>query len=132
MLSGRSPWGNGPIMSLIGVAGRVHPLAQRLADVVVSAAAFTGVLALGRLICTSGDGWRAPFVLVCIAAVVFFSLEQLGIDGSIPFYERYAHQVIFFSSALVLLFSRPRTGRVLAFIGVLAVISQLTLWGKAF
>jgi hypothetical protein len=132
VLSGRSPWGNGPIMSLIGVAGRVHPFAQRLADVVVAAAAFTSVLALVWLIRTSRDGWRAPFVLVCIAAVVFFALEQLGIDGSIPFYERYAHQVIFFSSALVLSFTQPRTGRVLAFVGVLVVISQLTLWGKAF
>ncbi|HVX93457.1 MAG TPA: hypothetical protein VHK47_01005 [Polyangia bacterium] len=129
--SGRSVWGQGPILSLISGMRRVHPTLQLVADAAVSGVAFIGVLVLAWLVWTSRDERVGTLVPFCAAAVVFFALEQLGISGGIPFYERYAHQVVFFSTALVLLVSPPRTGRVLAFVGALILISQWTLWSKA-
>ena len=61
----------------------------------LSRACFRSAGSSGRHATADGE----PLALVCIGAVCFFCLEQIGIDGSIPFFERYAHQVIFFSSS---------------------------------
>jgi hypothetical protein len=128
--SGRSLWDRGPIMVVIQASARVHAALAPVLDGALTVAAFLGALAIGRLT------WRLsssePLLILCAATVVFFALEQLGVDGAVPFYERYAHQVIFFSTALVLLVAPPpHAAKLVAFIGILVLLSQVTLWVKA-
>jgi hypothetical protein len=126
--SGRSVWGNGPLMTILSGFGRIHPAARTAADWILTSGAFLAVLLLAALVWTSRPRAFEPLAVLCWSFVVFFALEQAGVGGTIPYYERYAHQTVFFAAALVAILAPPRTSVVLTFILVLFLESEWILW----
>jgi hypothetical protein len=126
--SGRSVWGNGPLAAIIAGFGRMGRLAQLIADGALTGVAFTGALVLASLASTSRRVLREPFAVLCWSFILFFALEQAAVGGNVPYYERYAHQTVFFGSALAVMLVPPRSSVLLVFIAALLMESQWILW----
>jgi hypothetical protein len=114
-------------MTILGGFGRVHPVARVAADWALTSFAFMGVLMLASLVWSRRRSLER-FAVLCGGLLIFFALEQAGIGGTIPYYERYAHQTVFFASALVVMMAPPRTIVLLTFIAVLFLESEWILW----
>jgi len=123
-------WGGGPLLTIITGVGRVRPMAGALADWLVLTAALSAILLLVH-VTWRGKQAGAPLDVLCAAFLVGFLVEQFGVGGNIPYYERYAQQTMFFASALVVLRAPPRAVRALIFIAVLLAASQWILWRNA-
>ena len=73
-----------------------------------------------------------PLVLFSMFVVMFFVLEQLGVGGNIPFYDRYVLQLAPFLG-IVVFHALPglKAPRLITF-ALLAILSHSLLWRNAF
>jgi hypothetical protein len=83
----------GPFNSLIGTLSQV-PRVQALFFGLVVAATIYNLVAVGSLLWEQRTIlFSCPAVVFSILVIVFFVAEQLGIQGNIPFYDRYVIQL---------------------------------------
>lgn len=100
---------------------------------VIGAAACYNAIALGGLLRERHSQLaRRPEVVFSLLVILFFVLEQLGIGGNIPFYDRYVLQLAPFLG-IVSFFALPKlTIPRLAVFAVLLLFSHALLWRLAF
>jgi hypothetical protein len=73
-----------------------------------------------------------PLVTFALLTVIFFILEQVGVGGNIPFYDRYLLQMAPFLGLIAFaLFPRVTHPR-LGILAGLLVVTQVVLWRHAF
>jgi hypothetical protein len=122
----------GPLRALIGLAARL-PAGEFLLLACVAALTVYNAIVIGLLV------WqKRHMVLSCPPAVfawltvAFFILEQLGVGGNVPLYDRYLLQIAPFLGIIAFTLI-PRLGfsRLLA-LGVMDAVAHVILWSHAF
>ena len=122
----------GPFNSLIGTLSHA-PRGQALFFGLVVCATVYNFVAVGLLL------WEqrtilisCPPVVFSILAIVFFVAEQFGIQGNIPFYDRYVIQLAPFLGIIAFaLLPQLNLTRLLA-LGAMSVLGHGMLWRYAF
>jgi hypothetical protein len=121
----------GPFNSLIGTLSHA-PRGQSLLFGLVVGVTIYNFVAVGSLL------WEqrailssCPAVVFSILAIVFFVAEQLGVQGNIPFYERYVIQLApFLGIVAFALVPQVNLARLLA-LGAMSVLGHSMLWRYA-
>ena len=131
-VAGLEVWGGagtGPLQSLVSSATRLAGPLGELTFLATVAAGALGVASLTLTVTSHGDAVaREPLALLSALALAFFVLQQIGIGGNIPFYDRYVLQVIAFAGALAAVtLGAPRRWQ-LALLGASAALGQIMLW----
>jgi hypothetical protein len=122
----------GPLHSLTIAASR-FPHGEALVVAGLAALAFYNAVALVTVLRERRrDILQSPGVFFSLLVILFFVLEQFGIGGNIPFYDRYVLQVAPFLG-IISFFALPnlRVPRLMVF-ALLAFFSQALLWRHAF
>ena len=122
----------GPFKSMIGTLSHA-PRGQALLFGLIAGATAYNLVAVGLLL------WErrtilipSPLVLFSILAIVFFVLEQLGVQGNMPFYDRYVFQLAPFLGIMAFaLMPRLNLARLLA-LGAMSILGHAMLWRYAF
>jgi hypothetical protein len=122
----------GPFNSVLGILSRA-PRVQSLLFAGIVGAAIYNLIAVVLLFWEKRSIlFSSPPVVFSILAIVFFVAEQVGIQGNLPFYERYVIQMAPFlgivAFALAPKLSMPR----LLALGASSVLGQYMLWRFAF
>ena len=122
----------GPLHSLLDAVSRIPSGAPLLLGLIAIAAIYNAI-AVGLLLWNERSSLRtcAP-VILAISVVLFFILEQFGVGGNIPFYDRYILQLAPFLG-LIGFWVSPRLTRFrFLMLAGLAVLSHGMLWRYAF
>jgi hypothetical protein len=122
----------GPLRALVAVASRL-PAGQSILIGSLTALTVYNAIMMGLLI------WQkrqivlsCPPVIFALLTVVFFIVEQLGVGGNVPLYDRYLLQIAPFLGMIA--FSLiPRLGfsRLLA-LGIMNAAAHVILWSHVF
>jgi len=121
----------GPLNSVIRLASTVHADAF-LFDVISIVLIYNVVATL--LLAWTGRQYLAKNApaLFGLLFILFFIVEQFGVGGNLPFYDRYVLQLApFLGIVAFALLPQLTTSRLLAF-ACLSVFSQYMLWRYAF
>jgi len=122
----------GPLRALIGLASRL-PAGKFLLLACVAALTVYNAIVIGLLV------WQkrhtvlsCPPAIFALLTVAFFIVEQLGVGGNVPLYDRYLLQIAPFLGIIAFTLI-PRLGfsRLLA-LGVMDAVAHVILWGHAF
>jgi hypothetical protein len=122
----------GPLRALIALASRL-PAGEFLLLACVAALTVYNAIVVGLLV------WRkrhtvlsCPPAIFALLTVAFFILEQLGVGGNVPLYDRYLLQIAPFLGIIAFTLI-PRLGfsRLLA-LGVMDAAAHVILWSHAF
>lgn len=122
----------GPLHSLEKIAG-VFWHGEFLVVGIVAALAFYNAAAFMVLLLEKRASLSVnPLVLFSMSVFMFFVLEQLGVGGNIPFYDRYVLQLAPFLG-IVVFHALPglKAPRLVTF-ALLAILSHALLWRNAF
>lgn len=122
----------GPLNSLIGSL-RQMPKAQPLCfGLIMSATIYNFVAVIVLLWEKRTIQFSCPPVVFSILMIVFFVAEQLGVQGNIPFYDRYVIQVAPFLGIIAFsLLPQLNFTRLLG-LGAMSVLGHIMLWRYAF
>lgn len=120
----------GPLNSFLNVANRV-PYGAFVAVAVIGGLACYNAIAVARLITKMCFETRSLVFVMALAFVIFFVLEQFGIGGNIPFYDRYVLQTAPFLGIIAFEAVPKLTSIRLMILVLLAVFSQTLLWRNA-
>lgn len=122
----------GPLHSLEEMARRV-PHGEFLVIAGLGAAAFYNVVAVAWLLIRNrSEIAQVPAVLFSLFFVLFFVLEQFGIGGNIPFYDRYVLQVAPFLGMIAFGALPKLTAWRVTVLGLMVLFSHALLWRNAF
>jgi hypothetical protein len=110
---------------------RIRPVLGLAARWAISGVGLTATAVLAWLCWSGRSRLRDPFGVLATAMLVLFALEQLGVGGNSPFFERYAHQTVFFASALAVMLSPVGAAGPLGFIALMIAAGQWILWRNA-
>jgi hypothetical protein len=122
----------GPLHSLEQMARRV-PHGEFLVIAGIGAAAFYNAVAVATvLIRTRSEIARASAVLFSLFVILFFVLEQFGIGGNIPFYDRYVLQVAPFLGMIAFATLPKLTAWRVTVLALMVLFSHALLWRNAF
>jgi hypothetical protein len=122
----------GPLHSLVAILSRVPAGAPLIFGLIASVAIYNAI-AVCLLLWSETSSLRSYFpVVFAILMVLFFIIEQFGVGGNIPFYDRYILQLAPFLGLIGFWVSPALTRpRILAMAG-LAILSHGMLWRYAF
>jgi hypothetical protein len=122
----------GPLRSLIRISERI-PHGDFALLAVLAAFIVYNLLAFGLILWRERAALLAvPMVVFSLLVLIFFILEQSGVGGNLPFYDRYVLQVAPFL-ALIAFWVLPKIGRIRGLVLVaLFVIGQALLWRNTF
>ena len=73
-----------------------------------------------------------PCLLFALLTAVFFVVEQLGVGGNLPLYDRYLLQIAPFLGVIAFTLIPQLTSARLLALTVMAAVSQFMLWHYAF
>src|SRR5712671_228009 len=122
----------GPLRALIRLASRL-PAGEFLLLACVAALTVYNAIVIGLLV------WQkrhtvlsCPPAIFALLTVAFFIVEQLGVGGNVPLYDRYLLQIAPFLGIIAFTLI-PRLGfsRLLA-LGVMDAVAHVILWSHAF
>jgi hypothetical protein len=122
----------GPLRALIRLGSRL-PAGEFLLFACVAALTVYNAIVIGLLV------WQkrhtvlsCPPAIFALLTVVFFIVEQLGVGGNVPLYDRYLLQIAPFLGMIAFTLI-PRLGfsRLLA-LGVMDAVAHVILWSHAF
>jgi hypothetical protein len=122
----------GPFHSIVGILSRT-PRVQSLFFAMIVGATIYNLVAVVLLF------WEkrtillsSPPVVFSMLAIVFFIAEQFGIQGNLPFYDRYVIQLApFLGIAAFALLPKLSTPRLLV-LGASSALGQYMLWRYSF
>ena len=122
----------GPFNSLIGALSRI-PHGQPLFFGFIVSAALYNLIAVSCLLWSHRTTLLSyPEVVFSALAIAFFVVEQLGVHGNIPFYDRYVIQVVpFLGIVAFALVPQITLARLLA-LAAMSVLGHGMLWRYAF
>jgi len=122
----------GPLNSLVHAASHI-PHGAKIAFALIVAITIYNSIALGFALWESRKALLlSPPAVFAVLTVLFFLLEQFGVGGNIPFYDRYILQVApFFGIIAFALLPRLDNARLAALVG-LSALSQFMVWRYAF
>jgi hypothetical protein len=122
----------GPLRALIGLASRL-PAGEFLLLACVAALTVYNAIGIGLLVWQKRHAvLSCPPAIFALLTVAFFIVEQLGVGGNVPLYDRYLLQIAPFLGIIAFTLI-PRLGfsRLLA-LGVMDVVAHVILWRHAF
>lgn len=122
----------GPLNSVVNAAARI-PHGTKMVFALVVAVTIYNSIALGLSLWEQRNVvLSAPPAAFALLAVIFFLLEQFGVGGNIPFYDRYILQLApFFGVIAFALLPTLDSARLVA-LGGLSFFSNVMLWRYAF
>lgn len=122
----------GPVHSLEKMASGV-PHGEFLVIAGLGAVAAYNAIAVAMLLARNrSEIVRAPATAFSLFVVLFFVLEQFGIGGNIPFYDRYVLQVAPFLGIIAFTTLPKLTPWRLIVFGLMALFSHVLLWRNGF
>jgi hypothetical protein len=122
----------GPFNSVVGILSRT-PRVQSLFFAMIVGATIYNLVAVVLLFWEKRTIlFSCPPVVFSLLAIVFFVAEQFGIQGNLPFYDRYVIQLApFLGIAAFALLPKLSTPRLLV-LGASWALGQYMLWRYAF
>jgi hypothetical protein len=122
----------GPLHSLQKMASGV-PHGEFLAIAGLGAAALYNSVAVAMLLIRNhSEIARVPAVVFSLFVLLFFVLEQFGIGGNIPFYDRYVLQVAPFLGIIAFSALPKLTPWRVTVFGLMVLFSNVLLWRNGF
>ncbi len=127
-----SLWQTGPLNSFVNSAAR-FPQGATIVFGLIVAATIYNTIALGLVLWDQRKlVLSTPPVAFALSTVIFFLLEQFGVGGNIPFYDRYILQLApFFGVIAFALLPALDSARLVALAG-LSFLSNVMLWRYVF
>jgi hypothetical protein len=122
----------GPLRALIGLASRL-PAGEFLLLACLAALTVYNATVIGLLVWQKRHTLLScPPAIFALLTVAFFIVEQLGVGGNVPLYDRYLLQIAPFLGIIAFTLI-PRLGfsRLLA-LGVMDAVAHVILWRHAF
>ena len=130
--SSGSLWQTGPLNAAVTAAGRLPHGANIAFALIVTVVIYNSVALLLVLWEQRKLVFSTPPAVFALFAVFFFLLEQFGVGGNIPFYDRYILQVApFFGMIAFALLPVLDNARLCALAG-LSVLSHFMVWRYVF
>jgi hypothetical protein len=121
----------GPFNSLVGSLRQVPEAQSLFFGLIVSATIYNFVAVIVLLWEQRAIQFSCPPVVFSILVIVFFVVEQLGVQGNIPFYDRYVIQVAPFLGIIAFaLLPQLDFTRLLA-LGAMSALGHSMLWRYA-
>jgi Dolichyl-phosphate-mannose-protein mannosyltransferase len=121
----------GPFNSLVGSMSQMPRVQSLFFGLIVGATIYNFVAVIVLLWEQRTSLFSCPPVVFSILVIVFFVAEQLGIQGNIPFYDRYVIQVAPFLGIIAFaLVPQVNLTRLLA-LGAMSVLGHGMLWRYA-
>jgi len=122
----------GPFNSLIGMLSHANRVQSLFFGLVVGVTIYNFV-AVGLLFWEHRTIlFSCPAVVFSMLAIVFFIAEQLGVQGNIPFYDRYVIQLAPFVGIIAFAIA-PQVNLMRLFaLGAMSLLSHGMLWRYAF
>jgi hypothetical protein len=121
----------GPLNSMLNVLGAFPFLRLLLFGLLAGVFAYNAFGWVLALRAQWSDLTPHPIIVLALLTIAFFIVEQAGIGGNVPFYDRYVLQIAPFIG-LVTLPLLPRLGFVrLAALASLCLLSNVMLWRYA-
>lgn len=122
----------GPLNSLIRYGARI-PSGERSLLFVIAALAIYNAAAICSLLREQRQALFSSMpVVFSLLAMVFFVVEQFGVGGNLPFYDRYVLQVAPFLGLIAFSILPRLTPSRLFALACLSVVSHIMLWRFAF
>ena len=122
----------GPFNSVVGILSRT-PRVQSLFFAMIVGATIYNLVAVVLMFWEKRTIlFSCPPVVFSILAIVFFVAEQFGVQGNLPFYDRYVVQLApFLGVAAFALLPKLSMSRLLV-LGASSALGQYMLWRYAF
>jgi hypothetical protein len=122
----------GPLHSLVQMASRIPAGDAIIFGLIASITTYNAIAVSSMLWGQRSRLLSCPPAIFSLLVVIFFVLEQIGVGGNIPFYDRYILQIVPFLGLLGFwLFPKLTYSRILALAG-LSIVGQFMLWRYAF
>jgi hypothetical protein len=121
----------GPFNSLVGSLSQVPRVQSLLFGLIVSATIYNFVAVIVLLWEQRAIQFSCPPVVFSILVIVFFVVEQLGVQGNIPFYDRYVIQVAPFLGIIAFALLPQLNFTRLLPLGAMSVLGHSMLWRYA-
>ena len=122
----------GPFNSVVNAAARI-PHGARIVFIVIVAVTIYNSIALGLTL------WEqrklvlsTPPAVFALLTVIFFLLEQFGVGGNIPFYDRYILQVAPFFGVIAFALLPMLDNARLSVLAGLSFVSHIMVWRYVF
>ena len=128
----KSLWQTGPLNSAVTAAARIPYGANVVLAWIVAVTIYNAIALVVALVDQKSLVKSTPLVAFAVPTILFFVLEQFGVGGNIPFYDRYILQLApFFGVIAFALLPRLDNARLTA-IGGLSLFSHIMLWRYVF
>jgi hypothetical protein len=122
----------GPVMSLVRLGGRV-PAGEFIIFALIAFITIYNAVALGFQLRSRGASlFSSPLVSFALLAILFFIVEQAGVGGNMPLYDRYLLQLAPFLGLVAFDVLPGLTSKRLLALLFLSVVGQVMLWRHAF
>lgn len=122
----------GPLSSFLDTTSRFS-VGTFLPFWAIATLAIYNAIAVGQLLWVKRSELRKCFpVVFALSMVLFFVLEQFGVGGNVPFYDRYVLQLAPFLGIVGFWLSPVLTRLRIFVLGGLLVLSHAMLWRYAF
>jgi len=121
----------GPLMSLVHIGGQV-PAGEFIIFALIAVVTIYNAVALGLQLSSRGASlFSSPLVAFALLAIVFFIVEQIGVGGNMPFYDRYLLQLAPFLGLVAFDVLPGLTLQRLLALVFLSGVGQVMLWRHA-
>ena len=122
----------GPLHALVRAASRL-PAGDFSLFGLIAGLTIYNAIAMGLLLWEKRDiVMSCPPLLFALLTAVFFVVEQLGVGGNLPLYDRYLLQIAPFLGVIAFTLIPQLTSARLLALTVMAAVSQFMLWHYAF
>ena len=122
----------GPLHALVRAASRL-PAGDFILFGLIAGLTIYNAIAMGLLLWEKRDiVMSCPPLLFALLTAVFFVVEQLGVGGNLPLYDRYLLQIAPFLGVIAFTLIPQLTSARLLALTVMAAVSQFMLWHYAF
>jgi hypothetical protein len=117
---------------LVRIGGRVHA-GEFIIFALIAFITIYNAVALGFQLWSRGASlFSSPLVSFALLAILFFIVEQAGVGGNMPLYDRYLLQVAPFLGLVAFDVLPGLTSQRLLALLFLSVVGQVMLWRHAF
>lgn len=122
----------GPLHALVRTASRL-PAGDFILFALIAGLTIYSAIAMGLVLWEKRDILMAcPPLLFALLTAAFFVVEQLGVGGNLPLYDRYLLQIAPFLGIIAFTFIPQLTHARLLALAAMAAVSQIMLWHYAF
>src|SRR5882724_13169422 len=122
----------GPLRALVRTASRI-PAGDFILFGLIAGLTIYNAIIIGLLLWEKRDILTScPPLLFALLTGAFFVVEQLGVGGNLPLYDRYVLQIAPFLGIIAFVLIPQLTSARLLALSAMAAVSQVMLWHYAF